>query len=98
MQDKREKQISAEQEKKLAEMDEKHRPMESVVLDGDKRLAYFIGKRKLDIDEVVVGVPFAKLLILLGQMLVAVIAPSFEGQRVSVTRGEVGAVKKSLDS
>lgn len=90
MKDERAVRISEEQKKKLAEMEDKHRPMESVVLDGDKRLAYFVGKRELDLHEVVVSVPFSKLLVLLGQLLMSVIAPSFEGVGVIARSGRVG--------
>ena len=79
-----------EQKKKLADAAELSKPMQTVLLDGDKRVAYFVGRGELDLSDTVVSVPFSKLLILLGQMLTAVIAPSFEGLAVTTRKGVAG--------
>lgn len=67
------------QKARLADLEKIERPMQTVVLDGDKRVAYLVGKRNLEISETVVSIPFSKLLILLGQMLTSIIAPAFAG-------------------
>jgi hypothetical protein len=75
------------QKERLAELEKIERPMQTVVMDGDKRVAYLVGKRHLEITETVVSIPFSKLLILLGQMLTSIIAPAFAGVSPVQTHG-----------
>jgi hypothetical protein len=72
---------------RLKEVSEASKPMQTVVLDGDGAVAYFVGKGNLDLEETVVAVPLTKLLIFLGEILKAVIAPTFAGQSVTQRRG-----------
>jgi hypothetical protein len=72
---------------RLEEVKELSKPMQTVVLDGDGAVAYFVGKGNLDLEETVVAVPLTKLLIFLGEVLKAVIAPTFAGQAVTQRRG-----------
>src|ERR1700737_2562983 len=73
--------------KHLEEMSAKGKPMTTVVLDGEGAIAYFVARGSLDIEDTVVAVPFTKLLILLGQLCVSVIAPLFAGQVVTQRHG-----------
>jgi hypothetical protein len=72
---------------RLKEVSEASKPMKTVVLDGDGAVAYFVGKGNLDLDETVVAVPLTKLLVFLGEILKAVIAPQFAGEPVTQRRG-----------
>lgn len=79
--------VTAEQKKKLDDAAELSRPMQTVLLDGDKRIAYFVGRGELDLSDTVIAIPFNKLLILLGQMLTSVVAPAFAGLAVTTRSG-----------
>jgi hypothetical protein len=80
---KREEEQKQQQREHLEKLAGEARDMRTVVLDGDKGVAYFVGKRELDIGDQVIAVPFPKLIILLGSLCKDVIAPLWAGRVVT---------------